>query len=146
MTRAMVLALLLAAAQAWGQSPFAGAVPRGEVSPEALPLSLENAIARGIQTNLGLILSQESARAAEGGYLGVRSRLLPNLEARIGESSQQVNLEAFGFSSFPGIPQIRTQRAERDAGHGRPHKKKYDSPDFRAHDAGSNRPRAQRTG
>ena len=106
MTRAMVLALLLAAAQAWGQSPFAGSVPRGEVSPEALPLSLENAIARGIQTNLGLILSQESARAAEGGYLGVRSRLLPNLEARIGESSQQVNLQAFGFSSFPGIPQI----------------------------------------
>jgi hypothetical protein len=67
-----VLALLLtvgtAEAQSGGepQTPIAGSVRVGEVTPETLALSFEDAIDRGLRWNLGVLLSRETIRASDG--------------------------------------------------------------------------------
>ena len=101
-----VVALFLAAATAWGQNPFDGAVAQGKASPGVLSLSLEDAIARGLKTNLGAVLAEQSVQSAQGSYAAVRSRLMPDISAYVSESAQQTNLAAFGFSGLPGISPI----------------------------------------
>ena len=88
------------------QNPFLGSVPSGEPTPGVLALTLKDSIERGLKYNLGLLLSEQSARAARGARLRVLSDLLPKVSWGTTESRQQLNLQAFGFSSFPGIPSI----------------------------------------
>jgi outer membrane protein TolC len=83
-----------------------GGVPSGETSPGELALSLPDAVERGLQHNLGLILGREGVLAAEGARRGARADLLPQLRAGVVETRQKINLAAFGFSGFPGLPQI----------------------------------------
>ncbi len=85
-------------------SPFSGAVPSGQVTAEELPLSLTDAINRGLKNNLGQFLTQQGIRSARGEEWVTRSGLLPTITARLGETVQQVNLVSFGFSDFPGLP------------------------------------------
>jgi outer membrane protein TolC len=87
-------------------SPLLGSVPQGAATRQELPLSLAEAISRGLRFNLGAILSSQDARAVQGARLLALSQLLPSLSAQLTQSSQQINLAALGFSSFPGIPQI----------------------------------------
>ena len=87
-------------------NPFFGSMPQGTPTTEELPLSLTEAINRGLRYNLGSLLSDQNARATRGARLVALSRLLPNVNARISESSQQLNLMSFGFSSLPGVPTI----------------------------------------
>ncbi|MEJ2144737.1 MAG: TolC family protein [Acidobacteriota bacterium] len=87
-------------------SPFLGSVPSGEPTPGELPLSLTDAVERGLQYNLGALLSGQNRRAARGARQQALSKLLPNLSAGVSETVEQVNLAALGFSGFPGIPQI----------------------------------------
>jgi len=89
-----------------GQTLFFGGVPSGSPTPDELPLSLTDAIERGLKNNLGALLSDEGRRAAQGARWRLLSDLLPNLTTRTTESTQQVNLAAFGFSGLPGVPQI----------------------------------------
>lgn len=89
-----------------GQSPFLGGVPSGQATPDVLPLSLKDAIDRGLKHNLGLMLSEQGTRAARGERLRALSDLLPKISWQTGETRQQINLQAFGFSSFPDIPSI----------------------------------------
>jgi len=85
---------------------FHGSVASGAATSTALPLSLADAIARGMKTNLGALLANQDVRSAQGAHDEALSRLLPNLTAGISETSQQINLAAFGFSNFPGISEI----------------------------------------
>ena len=80
-----------------------GGVPTGQLTPEPLALSLKDAVDRALRSNLGLLLQQESVRRAEGTRAVTLSDLLPNVSARLGETLQQVNLAAFGFTGFPDI-------------------------------------------
>jgi outer membrane protein TolC len=52
------------------------------------------------------VLADQSARATRGARLVALSQLLPNINARVSESSQQVSLASFGFPGFPGVPPI----------------------------------------
>ncbi len=93
MKRLLFPALLATAA--WAQT----------VPPTApLALSLKDAINRGIKTNLRALLSTQDVRSAQGARLLALSRLMPKVSVTASETSQQVNLAAFGFSGFPGIP------------------------------------------
>jgi outer membrane protein TolC len=83
-----------------------GGVPSGQATSEVLALSLNDAIDRGLEQNLGLRLSEQGMRSAQAARWQALSNLLPNLIARTSESSQQTNLKALGFSGFPGIPAI----------------------------------------
>jgi outer membrane protein TolC len=95
-----------AAGSSPGSNPFLGSVPEDAAVAGELPLSLAEAIARGLKHNLGTLLSAQGPRGARAARLEALAQLLPNVNAHIGESSQQVNLAAFGFAGFPGIPQI----------------------------------------
>ena len=85
---------------------FSGAVPSGEKTPEALTLTLADAIARGLEHNLGVITRQEGIEQARGDRWRAMSGVLPNVSGRLGAEREVINLAALGFTGFPGIPAI----------------------------------------
>lgn len=89
-----------------GQSLLFGGVPSGTATAEVLPLSLSDAIDRGLKHNLGQLLGEQSVRAARGARWRALSDLLPNVATSTTETRKQVNLTAFGFSGFPGTASI----------------------------------------
>ena len=86
-------------------SSYQGSVPAGEVSPQTLELSLDDAIQRGLKNNLGVILSGTQASAARGQRLSQLQSLLPDVEFSGKEAVQQINLAALGLRA-PGFPTI----------------------------------------
>src|SRR5690242_1591813 len=92
------------------QNPTLGSVPVGTASPQALSLSLADAIERGLRQNLGLLLSSDSQLSAQGELTQARSPLLPDFSARVSENAQKINLAAEGFAKiagqFPGFPLV----------------------------------------
>jgi outer membrane protein TolC len=108
---AAALAFAGVPAPAAAQSPappdvFLHGVPAGEPTSTPLALSLADAIHRGLDQNLGVILEQERLHATESARLSALADLLPHLSANVHQSDQKVNLAAFGFTGFPGIPQV----------------------------------------
>ena len=87
------------------QNPFLGSTPQTAV-PGVLALSLHDALQRALRYNLGLLLSEQGQRQAEGARLSARSRLLPDISARASYMAEQVNLATFGLPPFPGVPPI----------------------------------------
>src|SRR5260221_6444242 len=85
------------------QSRFFGGVPTGTATPGRLPLSLADAIDRGLRGNLALVLAEQGVRAARGGRLEAFGDVLPHLSGRLSAVRQKLSLEAFGFSGFPRI-------------------------------------------
>ncbi len=107
MKRKLIAALLLAGAvRIPAQDRFSGSVATGTVTAQRLPLTLVDAISRGMKTNLGALLAAQDVHSAEGARGEALSRLLPNVTAGVSEISQQINLAAFGFGHLPGFPQI----------------------------------------
>jgi outer membrane protein TolC len=90
------------------QTPFAGSVPLGPPVPGVLPLTLEDAIARGLKANLGLYLGEQGTRLSQGAWYISRSNLLPNLSGQVSDAGEQINLKALGFTgaAFPGFSPI----------------------------------------
>lgn len=89
-----------------GQNPFQGSVPSGSVVPQTIPISLRDAIDRGLKYNLGLLLANEGERSARGAHYRALSDLLPNITTHVSDTEEQVNLAAFGLPPIPGIPRI----------------------------------------
>ncbi len=73
---------------------------------QVLPLSLDEAIDRGLQKNLNVLLAKQNALGVRGGILTAGNALLPNMSAVVKTSTQQINLAAMGFkpSTLQGIP------------------------------------------
>jgi outer membrane protein TolC len=92
------------------QNQILGSVPTGSASPQPIPLSLAEAIERGLRQNLGILLSSDAQLSAQGQLWQARSPLLPDFSARVSETAQKVNLAAEGFSKivgrFPGFPLV----------------------------------------
>jgi outer membrane protein TolC len=85
---------------------FTGSVPRGKASGTTIALTLRDALDLGLEQNLGLIEGSEDIRGARAARLRALSKLLPDVNGRVTESVQQVNLAALGLPRIPGIPQI----------------------------------------
>ncbi|MGE5359522.1 MAG: TolC family protein, partial [Bacteroidales bacterium] len=85
-----------------GQNPFLGGRPIGNATSTVLPLSLADALARGLKQNLGLYLGEQGVQSATGARLAALSALLPNVAGRIAPDRQVINLEAYGFPVPPG--------------------------------------------
>jgi outer membrane protein TolC len=105
----LYLGMLPALALFGQQSQFQGSVPTGTASPAPLALTLRDAIDRGLRTNLGLLVSGSASEAARGERLRSLSALLPQVDGRIGETVEQLNLKTVGFNfQAPGfsIPTI----------------------------------------
>jgi outer membrane protein TolC len=84
------------------QSPFQGSVP-GKLEPGVIPISLQDAIDRGLKTNLGLLLSEQDIGSAHGERWKKLSSLLPNVTTSSYADGSQVDLAEFGFNSIPGV-------------------------------------------
>ena len=95
-----------------GQAPngptaqsFQGSIPTGEATGQPIDLSLDEAIARGLKTNLGVILSGIQTGAARGQRLNELQALLPEVDFKAQESLMQVDLPAQGLR-IKGFPTI----------------------------------------
>src|SRR5262249_26366361 len=110
LTMSLALALRALPASPQVQLPQAdvlrGGVPAGEKDAAPIDLTLEQAITRGLEHNLGAILGQEQVREAEGEHGGARSDLLPHVRAASYALRQKVSLAAFGFSGFGDFPEL----------------------------------------
>ncbi|HVG27098.1 MAG TPA: TolC family protein [Acidobacteriaceae bacterium] len=84
---------------------FRGSLVRDKATAEVLPLSLEDAIGRGLRNNLGLILQSSGEKAANGQRLQELQQLLPTVTGGASITVQQVNLAAYGLK-FPGLNPI----------------------------------------
>ncbi len=86
-----------------GVSPFAGSVP-AKLVPGVMPLSLRDAIDRGLKQNLGALLSNADIRSARGQRWEQLSALLPHVTAAPYVDVSQINLQELGIKfSFPGV-------------------------------------------
>jgi outer membrane protein TolC len=83
-------------------NPFAGSVPT-KVVPGVMPLSLQDAIDRGLKQNLGLLLSRADIRSARGQRLAQLSALLPHVSATPYVEASRINLGELGLNSFGAI-------------------------------------------
>lgn len=83
-------------------NPLLGSVSSAKVDPNPVQLTLLDAIDRGLKYNLGLILSNQGNNLAAAARTRALASLLPNVDARVADSSQQINLAAFGFPVQPG--------------------------------------------
>ena len=84
---------------------FQGSVATGEVSAQPVSLTLDEAIQRGLKTNLGVILSGAQTAAARGERLSQLQALLPSVDGSLKETVMQVDLPAEGMR-IPGFPKI----------------------------------------
>jgi outer membrane protein TolC len=121
-----VVALISLAGVAWGQGGpppeaipngpppviqqrvevvLSGSVPSGTATSEAIPLSLRDAIQRGLRFNLGILTTLDSSDLAATDRRRALSALLPNIYGGVTQHSQQSSLVAFGLS-LPGFPPI----------------------------------------
>jgi outer membrane protein TolC len=98
-------ALAPAGLAAQSTNPFQGSVATGEVSAQPVGLSLDEAIQRGLKTNLGIILSSTQTAAARGARLSQLQALLPTVDASAKETVMQVDLPAEGLR-IPGFASI----------------------------------------
>lgn len=68
-----------------------------------MPLSLQDAINRGLKQNLGLLLSHADIGSARGQRWEQLSALLPHVTAAPYVDASKINLPEIGLSSFPGV-------------------------------------------
>jgi len=85
-----------------GVSPFAGSVP-ARLVPGVMPLSLQDAIDRGLKQNLGLLLSNTDTRSARGQRWERLSALLPHVTAAPYVAASEINLGELGITSLSGV-------------------------------------------
>lgn len=86
--------------------PYTGSTLGGAKRPFNGKLSLTEAVARGLEFNLGPVGLNLAVQQAHGQAMVSRSALLPNLNGTLSETLQQTNLKAFGFrisTPFPGV-------------------------------------------
>ena len=91
--------------QAQSSSPYQGSVTTGEATGQVLSLTLDDAIARGLKANLGVILSGEQTASARGARLGALQSLLPSADVTAKSAVMQSDLPAQGLriTGFPTI-------------------------------------------
>ena len=82
-------------------NPYLGSTPHGVATNDTLHLALEDAIARGLQYNLGLIDSQQASADARAQRERALSALLPQISARADQTYQQLSLKSINLHVPP---------------------------------------------
>ncbi|HEX4277381.1 MAG TPA: TolC family protein [Bryobacteraceae bacterium] len=89
------------------QISYSGSVATGQVSATPLDLTLREAIRRGLLYNLGILTNRDVADIARAERRRTLSTLLPQVTAGATQTSQQIDLVAFGFNiPIPGFASI----------------------------------------
>ena len=90
---------------AQSSNSFQGSVTIGKATADTLPLSLDDAVQRGLKANLGLLLSGVQSANAKGQRLQDLQDLLPSIDGSIKQAIVQSDLAAEGLS-IPGFPTV----------------------------------------
>jgi outer membrane protein TolC len=85
-----------------GPNVLAGGVPAGQATSTVLPVSIADAIARGLKQNLGVVLGEQAVRSASGTRWQALSGVLPTASVGISQAREEINLEEYGFPVAPG--------------------------------------------
>ncbi len=93
------------AGAAQSQSSYQGSITQGKATAATLSLTLDDAVQRGLQANLGLLLSGVQTANARGQRLQQLQALLPDIDGSIKEAFVQSDLAAQGLR-IPGFPTI----------------------------------------
>jgi outer membrane protein TolC len=80
-----------------GTQPGPGGLTIDLAKEGALPLSLDDAIAIGLERNVRLKYDRANQRTVKGDTMGVISAVIPNLNFNAQTSAQELNLAALGF-------------------------------------------------
>ena len=96
--------------QTSSQNPLLGSIPTGTATAEVLPLSISDAIDRGLRQNLGLLMGNDAVVSSKGQVWEQLSHLLPSVSGGMSEHAEQVDLAQQGFQKvvghFPGFPLV----------------------------------------
>jgi len=84
-------------------NPFTGSVPAKAV-PGVLPISLHDAVQRGLRQNLGLLLSSADTRVARGERWQQLSALLPHLSVDPFVAAEKLSAAQVGLGGVTAIP------------------------------------------
>ena len=91
-------------------STFLGGVPSGTATNDVPAITILDAMNRALEHNLGVLVAEQHVGHASGTRWKALSDLLPNVNARISESRQVINLQSFGFGTSadrsPAFPSI----------------------------------------
>ncbi|HEY1754473.1 MAG TPA: TolC family protein [Bryobacteraceae bacterium] len=83
--------------------PYSGSARSTTAMPFSGKLSLQEALQRGLASNLGAIGVTQNARQTSAQVKVARSALLPNINGNLSETVQQSDLAAFGLR-IPSVP------------------------------------------
>jgi len=86
-------------------SSYQGSVTAGKATADTLALTLDDAVQRGLKTNLGLLLTTTQTANARGERLQDLQALLPSIDFNGKEAFVQSDLAAQGLK-IPGFPTI----------------------------------------
>ena len=81
-------------------------VVSGPVSAEPIPLTIIDAIHRGLKANLAVISGSYDSKNAEAIRIRDQAELTPKINGYVTAVQQQVNLAAFGFTGISGISPV----------------------------------------
>ena len=105
---------------------LAGGVRVERATAGPLPMSLDEAIARGVRSNVQVLRAQQGEAQVRGEVLSEENALLPNLSVQASSATQEINLAAMGFkkatlvgllgpgaaASFSTIVKVNVTRAQ----------------------------------
>jgi outer membrane protein TolC len=83
---------------------FLGGVPVGTATDSVETITILAAVTRALEHNLGVLTAEQNLGRAQGARRRALSDMLPNINGRIGETRQTINLQAFGFGGGSGSP------------------------------------------
>ena len=86
-------------------STYQGSVTTTTANGETISLTLDDVVQRGLQNNLGILLSNTQSANARGQRLQYLQSLLPAIDANLKEAFLQSDLAAQGLK-IPGFPTI----------------------------------------
>src|SRR5213594_1591960 len=86
------------------QGAFQGSTPVGVATKEPLPLTLDEAIRRGLTYNLGVIGAEQTERSARGRRLAALAELLPDINGVVTGAAAQTSLATAGLQSVRAVP------------------------------------------
>ena len=93
-----------------GTSIFLGGVPSGTRIDGVQTITILDAMNRALAHNLGVLTAESELDHARGTRWRELSALLPNVNARVSETRQTLNLQAFGFGTineaFASVPPV----------------------------------------
>jgi outer membrane protein TolC len=79
------------------QDSFKGSITTAPVTADTIPLSMDDAIRRGLMYDLGLVQQEQTERQFKAQVLSTINVLLPNITMQAKTGVDQINLVALGF-------------------------------------------------